>query len=87
MLATIAGASSPAAFVEARISGARSGQPSPGTQSVAERAVPGVGLGVMIQLEGGRRIIVDRGFDRGLLLEVMAALESSPSGAAAESVL
>jgi hypothetical protein len=36
------------------------------------------GGGVMIEVVGGRRIIVGRGFDRQLLLEVIGALE--PAG-------
>ena len=50
-------------FVEARVLGEGGGV--------------GCGGGVMIDLAGGRRVTVARGFDPRLLLEVIGALEST----------
>lgn len=41
---------------------------------------PTDGSGVVIELPGGRRVIVSRGSDRDLLLEVIGALESGADG-------
>jgi hypothetical protein len=57
-----------AAFVEARVVG-----------GAGERRGPGL---VAIELACGRRIVVARGFDPELLLEVIEALESDARGAA-----
>ena len=51
-------------FVEARVRGVDDGH----------------GVGLIIQLVDGRRILVGRGFDRGLLREVLQALESGAGG-------
>lgn len=63
-------------FVEARVIG----EPGAGDEK------PGVGIasvpnssGVRIELAGGRQVLVTRGFDRQVLLEVIHALEGLPS--------
>ena len=59
------------AFVEAKVAGVA------GTRS---------GGVIEVRLRGGRRVRVSReNFDRGLLVEVVAALESLPRGTEAES--
>lgn len=55
-------------FVEAKVVGSGPAREECG-------GVGGVG-GVAIELRGGRRVAVARGFDRELLLEVLAALEA-----------
>jgi len=57
-------ASPPPVFVEAKVRGVDDDR----------------GGGVVIQVVGGRRIIVGRGFDRQLLLEAIDALESGVGG-------
>lgn len=59
-------------FVEARV-----GVPAPQVRGVLITAPQSSGgSGVTIELVGGRRVIVTRGFDRDVLLEVIGALES-----------
>ncbi|MGE3110100.1 MAG: hypothetical protein AB7O77_17315 [Phycisphaerales bacterium] len=61
-----------AAFVEAKME--RDGD---GREPCGEAGGRG---GVTIELAGGRRVIVSRGFDRDLLLDVIGALESGADG-------
>jgi len=61
------------AFVEAKVADVPAGTRPPGV--------------IEVRLRGGRRRVLVRreGFDRALLLEVVAALESLPRGTEAES--
>ena len=58
------GPTTTAVFVEAKVGGVDDGR----------------GGGVMIEVVGGRRVLVGRGFDRQLLLEVIEALEPAGGG-------
>ncbi len=61
------------AFVEARVGGG-------GGDDVHRRGgLVGFG-GVAVEVAGGRRVVVNRGFDRELLLEVIEALEPAGGG-------
>lgn len=71
-LADAEGASPGAMFVEAKL----------GIDDDHRDGVGVVGVGgIAIELAGGRRVIVGRGFDRQLLLEVIEALEPAGGGA------
>lgn len=76
----LAGAAPARAFVEATVLGVDDGHRLPGEEG-------GVGTvgGVAIELSRGRRVLVGRGFDRQLLLEVIEAIEAgagAPGGRA-----
>lgn len=55
------------AFVEAAVAGTPPTPTPPPTRSAGR---------IEVRLRGGRRVRVGRGFDRGLLAEVVAALEA-----------
>ncbi len=58
-----------AGFVEATVVRERGGE------AIVGGLGAGTSLGVGIELAGGRRVVVSRGFDRRLLLDVIATLE------------